>query len=76
MLIGEVLFKVDTAGEKVYMKNWKNYGCGKEIEIVSVTYTKNDAGVFLEGTKDLLKELLQKLNVDNSNIWKTEETLL
>ncbi len=70
-----MLFKVDAAGEKVYMENWKNH-CGKEIEIVSVTYTKNDAGVFLEGTKDLLKELLQKLNVDNSNIWKTEETLL
>ncbi|EAE3734165.1 MULTISPECIES: hypothetical protein [Listeria] len=75
MLKGLVLFKLDDAGKKVYMENWKNHGYGKGGEIVSVTYTKNDAGVFLEGTKKQLKELLQKLNVD-TKIWETEETML
>ncbi|HHP8970379.1 TPA: hypothetical protein ACSJPS_002925 [Listeria monocytogenes] len=40
-----------------------------------VLFKLDDVGVFLEGTKKQLKELLQKLNVD-TKIWETEETML
>lgn len=76
MLTGEVIFMLDDSGKKIFMKNWKKSNYGKKVEVVSVTHSKNEAGVFLVGTQNLLKEILHKLNVDNEYLWKTEEVLI
>ncbi|MBC2288817.1 hypothetical protein [Listeria farberi] len=72
-LSGKVIFKLDQSGNKLYMKNYKRLGLGKGIEVVGYTYSKKEAGLFLEGTKELLEEVLHNLNCDDKNLWKTEE---
>ncbi|ECB9807523.1 hypothetical protein FL877_15105 [Listeria monocytogenes] len=72
-LSGEVIFKLDQSGNKLYMKNYKRLGSGKGIEVVGYTYSKKEAGLFLEGTKELLEEVLHNLNRDGQYLWRTEE---
>ncbi|EAD9020824.1 hypothetical protein CEH09_13555 [Listeria monocytogenes] len=72
-LSGEVIFKLDQSGNKLYMKNYKRLGLGKGIEVVGYTYSKKEAGLFLEGTKELLEEVLHNLNSDGKYLWRTEE---
>ncbi|EAW7085571.1 hypothetical protein FIV71_14330 [Listeria monocytogenes] len=72
-LSGEVIFKFDQSGNKLYMKNYKRLGLGKGIEVVGYTYSKKEAGLFLEGTKELLEEVLHNLNSDGKYLWRTEE---
>ncbi|EAD0722603.1 hypothetical protein FZ048_14845 [Listeria monocytogenes] len=72
-LSGEVIFKLDQSGNKLYMKNYKRLGLGKGIEVVGYTYSKKEAGLFLEGTKELLEEVLYNLNCDGKYLWRTEE---
>ncbi|EAC6780756.1 TPA: hypothetical protein ACSZAL_13930 [Listeria monocytogenes] len=72
-LSGEVIFKLDQSGNKLYMKNYKRLGLGKGIEVVGYTYSKKEAGLFLEGTKELLEEVLHNLNCDGKYLWRTEE---
>ncbi|EAE1303780.1 hypothetical protein EP43_14930 [Listeria monocytogenes] len=72
-LSGEVIFKLDQSGNKLYMKNYKRLGSGKGIEVVGYTYSKKEAGLFLEGTKELLEEVLHNLNRDGKYLWRTEE---
>ncbi|EGY4491829.1 hypothetical protein [Listeria marthii] len=70
---GKVIFKLDQSGNKLYMKNYKRLGLGKGIEVVDYTYSKKEAGLFLEGTKELLEEVLHNLNCDDKHLWRTEE---
>lgn len=72
-LAGEVIFKLDQYGNKLYMKNYKRLGLGKGIEVVGYTYSQKEAGLFLEGTKELLEEVLHNLNGDDMNLWRTEK---
>ncbi|EAC3131967.1 hypothetical protein AAU23_14860 [Listeria monocytogenes] len=72
-LSGEVIFKLDQSGNKLYMKNYNRLGLGKGIEVVGYTYSKKEAGLFLEGTKELLEEVLHNLNCDGKYLWRTEE---
>ncbi|HAO5781429.1 hypothetical protein [Listeria monocytogenes] len=72
-LSGEVIFKLDQSGNKLYMKNYKRLSLGKGIEVVDYTYSKKEAGLFLAGTKELLEEVLHDLNCDDKHLWRTEK---